>query len=268
MAKIVPEGRTGRTGRNPRRGPRQAPLYHQVYVVLRAELRSGTLDPARPLPSELALAERFAVSRITIRKTLEQLEAEGLVRRVRGVGTFPATVGGEPTGPADIAGYLENLISLGRETAADTLAWERVETPDASIAEALGPGPCLRIVRLRRHRGAPISFTTIHVPAPLADLLDRESAADTPIIQLLEARGVVAQRTEQAITALAAGPEAAARLGVAEGAPLIAMRRLMLDEARRPVLHQESLYAPDRFEYRMTLTRTAVGPVARWTPLA
>ena len=46
------------------------------------------------------------------------------------------------------------------------------------------------------------------------------------------------------------------------------MRRLMIDEARAPVLHQESLYAPDRFEYRMTLTRTSVGPVARWTPIA
>jgi GntR family transcriptional regulator len=60
---------------------------------------------------------------------------------------------------------------------------------------------------------------------------------------------------------------AAAHLGVAAGAPLICMRRLMLTEDRRPVLRQESLYAPDRFEYRMTLTRTSVGPLAKWTPV-
>jgi GntR family transcriptional regulator len=46
------------------------------------------------------------------------------------------------------------------------------------------------------------------------------------------------------------------------------MRRLMLDRELAPVLHQESLYAPNRFEYRMTLTRTNVGPQARWTPIA
>jgi GntR family transcriptional regulator len=46
------------------------------------------------------------------------------------------------------------------------------------------------------------------------------------------------------------------------------MRRLMTDAGRAPVLHQESLYAPDRFEYRMTLSRQSVGPVARWTPIA
>jgi GntR family transcriptional regulator len=53
---------------------------------------------------------------------------------------------------------------------------------------------------------------------------------------------------------------------VPEGSPLIAMRRLMLDEHRQPILHQESLYVPDRFEYRMTLSRTSVGQVAKWTP--
>jgi hypothetical protein len=50
--------------------------------------------------------------------------------------------------------------------------------------------------------------------------------------------------------------------------PLICMRSLMLSADVVPVLHQESLYAPDRFEYRMALTRTQAGSVARWTPIA
>ena len=41
---------------------------------------------------------------------------------------------------------------------------------------------------------------------------------------------------------------------------------LTLAENRQPILHQESLYVPDRFEYRMTLSRTSVGQVAKWTP--
>jgi GntR family transcriptional regulator len=55
---------------------------------------------------------------------------------------------------------------------------------------------------------------------------------------------------------------------VAPGVPLICMRRLMRAADRSPVLHQESLYAPDKFEYRMILTRTRNGPISRWTPIA
>lgn len=256
-----------RVARNPRRGARLAPLYQQVYVLLRDELSAGAVDPHAPLPSEPALAERFSVSRITIRKTLEQLEEEGFVRRVRGVGTFP-TRRREPEGPVNISGFLENLISYERSSTAETLDWTMCETPVDAVRDALGPGPALRIMRLRSYGGRPISFTTIHVPERLAGLLDRAAAGDTPIVHLLDAAGVSAQRTEQVITALAASADVAASLGVAPGSPLIAMRRTMLDASRAPVLHQESLYAPDRFEYRMTLTRTSIGPVARWTPIA
>lgn len=256
-----------RPTRRPRRGSRVAPLYHQVYVALREELAAGSHDPESPLPSEPALAAIYSVSRITIRRTLEQLEREGLVRRVRGVGTFPLRPPGA-SGPANISGYLENLISYERSTTAETLVWETLSEPPEDLAEALGAGPCLRIVRLRSHRGRPISHTTIHVPGPHIGALDQASAGNTPIVHLLDTAGVVAERTEQAITARAASDQVAARLGVLPGAPLICMRRLMQDSARAPVLHQESLYAPDLFEYRMTLSRSTLGPVARWTPIA
>ena len=249
-----------------RRGARVTPLYHQVYVVLRDQLVGGSLDPDRPLPSEPALAERYNVSRVTIRRTLAKLESEGLIRRVRGVGTFPATR--PPVArPTNISGYLDNLISYERRTDATNLSWETV-IPDGPLSEAFGDAPCLRVMRVRRYLERPISLTTIHVPAPHVDKVDRNRPASVPIIQILEEAGVVAERTEQVMSAALAGAIAGEALGVAETAPLIVMRRLMVDAAGEPVLHQESLYAPAEFEYRMTLSRTTVGPVARWTPIS
>ena len=247
------------------RSSRVAPLYHRIYVELRQSLTEGGLDPSARLPSEPDLAARYGVSRVTVRRTLEQLEAEGLIRRVRGVGTFPArvTAVAEKT---NISGVLENLISYEQSTTARNLAWERVE-PAVEIARAFGPGLALRIVRVRSYAGQPISLTTIHVPAALADLLDANEGASESVIRVLDRRGVHAERAEQAITAVPANETAASALGVAPGSPLICMRRLMTDHAGAPVLHQESLYAPDRFEYRMTLTRLSLGPAARWTPI-
>jgi GntR family transcriptional regulator len=166
----------------------------------------------------------------------------------------------------NIPGLVENLITFAAGTTARTLDWAVVaETPD--LAAGLGPGPYLRVLRVRSHEGNPISLSTIHVPAPFAALLDPVDAGDEPIVKVLDRKGVLASTADQVITAVAASDLAAAHLGVAAGAPLICMRRLMLTEDRRPVLRQESLYAPDRFEYRMTLTRTSVGPLAKWTPV-
>lgn len=241
------------------------PLYYQIYMLLREMLTEGELDASRPLPSEPTLAERYQVSRVTVRKTLERLENEGLVRRVRGVGTFPVKPGAAQN-RTNISGLLENLISVESTTRARALSWGMADL-DGDLAALLGPR-ALRILRVRTYRDVPISLTTLHVPERHAIHVNEAEAGDEPIIRVLERAGVIAERAEQAITAVAASALAALELGVPEGSPLIAMKRLMVDVARQPVLHQESLYAPDKFEYRMTLSRTAVGPAARWTPIA
>lgn len=203
-----------------------------------------------------------------MRRTLDQLETEGLIRRVRGRGTFPAERADLPDAAAktNISSLLENLLSFEQTTTAVNLEWGEVD-PAGEAARALGREPCLRIVRVRRYESRPISLTTLHVPRRFAALLDPGASADEPIIRLLDRRGVRAEGAEQVITAVPAGDLAARELGIAPGAPLICMRRLMLEASRAPVLHQESLYAPDRFEYRMTLTRASVGPAPRWTPI-
>ncbi|MET0169457.1 MAG: GntR family transcriptional regulator [Aliihoeflea sp.] len=242
------------------------PLYHQVYVQLRQFLMEGTVDPQKPLPSEPALAARFGVSRVTIRKTLEHLQKEGLIVRLHGRGTFPAPSIGKRD-KTNISSVLDNLLSIEKRTTAVTIEWSDI-TADERLAQELGTQDCIRIRRIRSMDGKPLSLTTLHVPYPFASALDRETASDEPVVRLLESRGIIAERAEQAITAIMADEEAAQALAVAVGSPLILMRRLMFDAEQVPVLRQESAYPPDRFEYRMTLSRQSVGPVAQWTPIA
>ncbi len=65
-----------------------APLWRQVEELLTQAIRSGRIKPGEQLPTEFALAERFAVNRHTIRRALAALEAESLIRVERGRGTF------------------------------------------------------------------------------------------------------------------------------------------------------------------------------------
>lgn len=247
------------------RTQRLIPLYHQVYLHLRDMIAAWPPDDASPLPSEPNLASRFGVSRVTIRATLAELEREGLVRRVHGVGTFPVAAASPDR--TNIQGQLENLISFEDATTVENLEYARSARPDPSAAAALGPEPCLRIVRVRFYDGQPISYTTVCVPARHAGLVPLPPPGNAPIIRTLEQSGVIARSAEQVLTAVSAQFQPALHLNVSPGAPLIAMRRLMLDDERTPILHQESLYVPDRFEYRMKLSRTSIGPIAKWTPI-
>jgi GntR family histidine utilization transcriptional repressor len=67
----------------------QAP-YSRVKDYLKAGLASGQWVPGDQMPSEAALVQQFAVSRMTVGRALRELQAEGLVTRVQGVGSFAA----------------------------------------------------------------------------------------------------------------------------------------------------------------------------------
>src|SRR5512140_2906121 len=93
------------------------PKYHRLYLVLREQLQEGRFGEG--LPGELALADQFGVARVTVRKALAQLAADGLIAREPGRGTVPLdrprrSAGGPARPPgAPLTGLLENIVSMG-----------------------------------------------------------------------------------------------------------------------------------------------------------
>jgi GntR family transcriptional regulator len=68
----------------------ETPLWRQLSELLRAQIESGELPAGRPVPSEATLVQRYELSRGTVRKALDALVKNGLIRRVQGRGTFVA----------------------------------------------------------------------------------------------------------------------------------------------------------------------------------
>ena len=66
------------------------PMYRQIFNALSQRIRSGELAGGERLPSEGEAAEQFGVSRITSKRALQMLAAEGLITRVPGRGSFVA----------------------------------------------------------------------------------------------------------------------------------------------------------------------------------
>lgn len=67
------------------------PLYRQMADSLRSQITSGKYTAGQKIPAEAELGECYGVSRVTVRKAIELLIREGLVKRQQGLGTYVAT---------------------------------------------------------------------------------------------------------------------------------------------------------------------------------
>jgi DNA-binding GntR family transcriptional regulator len=66
----------------------ETPLWRQLAEILRGQIAAGEYSHGARLPSDTTLVQRYGLARGTVRKAVDTLVSEGLVRRVQGRGTF------------------------------------------------------------------------------------------------------------------------------------------------------------------------------------
>jgi GntR family transcriptional regulator len=242
------------------------PRYYQVYTVLSQRVREGEWSAASPMPTEQEFAASFGVSRVTIRKALNMLQEEKLILRQQGRGTFALPPPRRPS-RANFSGLLENIVDFELHTRVRVLAFGKVALPEeaARLLECEPGTRALKIVRVRSDSQTPFSFTTCYVPEPEADRLTEDALGNRTVSSALETAGVVTTSAEQRLSATVAGIEVAKQLKIEVGAPLISMTRVMRNEQGRPVEVIHALYRPDKYEYRVNLSRDNAGDAPRWT---
>lgn len=240
----------------------QEPLrrYGNVHLVLRKRILAGEYPRNSLLAGERDLAAEFGVARVTVRSALEALAREGLVRRESRRGTI-VTGAPAPAARGQAVDAFESLfgsmLGMAHRTRARVLAFEAVAAP-ADVARALGIAegePVQRIVRMRLAGSGPISYTTAFVPAALAAGIRRQDLAAKPLLDLLEAKGLRIDRSEESVGATQADLEVAAALAVPVGTALLRVTRTIRDASGRAFEHFEGLFRPERYEYRLVVAR-------------
>jgi GntR family transcriptional regulator len=145
---------------------RQPSLADQVCEIIIEGIANGLYPPGSMLPSENQLAERFGVSRSTIRAAFARLGEKGYVRRKRGVGTFVAE------SPEIIApiyqqpGAYDRIVAQGFEPGVIQIKTEMIEIGDV-IAEKLTIDPGSSVLRVERIFTAdkkPVIWFTGYIP--------------------------------------------------------------------------------------------------------
>lgn len=68
------------------------PLYIQLRDMIKGQIESGILKPGDKVPSETALQKSFNVSRVTVRKAIEELVRNNYLIKLQGKGTYVSQV--------------------------------------------------------------------------------------------------------------------------------------------------------------------------------
>lgn len=235
------------------------PLYHQIESHLREVIRNGAWKAGEAIPPERLLMEQYGVSRITIRQSLANLVAAGLLYRKHGRGTFVAGLQDRPITEslANLTGHLEELQLRGLDPQVEVLALE-TRPMAVEVAEALGRSAGAAgwyLYRLVTVDQQPLMLSTVWLPLDLGIELNEEILKQHGMAPLLTQNGILPLRGRQRIGAACAGPEEARLLGIRTGDAVLRVSRVILGAADRPLVWFRTLYRSDRYEYEVELKR-------------
>jgi GntR family transcriptional regulator len=165
---------------------RQPSLADQVYDIIVNGISNGTYPPGSLLPSENQLAERFNVSRPTIRAAFARLVERGYVKRRRGVGTFVADSPSIVNPLYHLLDVQERIAARGFSPGFKQLDAQIIEA-DETLAEKLFfdiGSPILNVSKVFTADDEPIIMFVNYIPASLfQDCLTIEQALEPGITE-------------------------------------------------------------------------------------
>ncbi len=233
------------------------PLYHQIYVLIRDKILSGAYENGATIPTEKKLEQTFNVSRITVKRALDELAKEGMVTRQRGRGTMVTFNAPVSSSFGNMDGLLEDMLTIVKETKVRILEFDYVEAPP-QVMDALKLSPDARVqhaVRTRYKDDAPFSYVITYVPEDIGKCFERDELKSQPILALIEKTGVSIARARQTVTATLADGTTGPALNIGIGSPLLKVSRIVYDESNRPVEYIIIYYWPGLYRLNLDLSR-------------
>lgn len=232
-------------------------LYAQVEAALVSRI-GVDLHPGDQLPTEDELIDEYGVSRITIRRALQNLAARNLILTKRGVGSFVATPTlNQPL--TALTSFVEDMDAHGLNASARVLVVEEITAPAhvrAALELPLG-AKVVHIDRVRLAAGRPVSFDQTYLPLELGRLIAQDDLENEPIFALLENRhGTPLLEAAYALRASTADVAVAAALDVDEGSAVFLIERTSLTTGQKPVDYEILHYRGDAMTFTMRLPRS------------
>jgi GntR family transcriptional regulator len=218
-------------------------LYRKVTDDIKAAIGAGAYPPGALLPSEAELAERYSVSRGTVRQAFAALRADGVIASRRGARRV--VIGGPRVQSfAELLSFSRWARAIGEVPAGRVVSLDRRPGSAAETSRLALPdgAPVYHLVRVRLLSGRPVMLERARYPERVGILVAGLDLTVDSITQRLEELGVVFADAEHVIDAMSAPAEDARLLGVRPGVPLLRERRFTTDRSGQPVEWSDDRY--------------------------
>lgn len=227
-----------------------SPLYHQLMQRLAEDIEHGTYPVGSRIPPEHELEALYKVSRVTVRRALAELTAEGMLEKKQGKGTFVST----PRISQDLKsihsfhdackqnGFQGGTIVVHViEKPADPLDLQELNLPAGS--------KILETMRVRTADGVPVVLENNHFSMAYS-YLENENLSGS-LYGILRDYGIEPKQASHDISMTFATENQARLLEVEPGAPLMRLHEVVYDQKGRPLHNSLQLIRGDRFVFRI-----------------
>ena len=231
------------------------PLYRQVQAGIEDMIRAQPDAKAMSF-SDASLAKRFGVSRITVRRAVDELVGEGVLYRIQGRGTFVRR--NKLNEKLTLTSFLDAWNQGDAGFTVKVGEFEPRARAPQEIADRLGiaPGALVAFVRrLRFQKDMLVAIDDRYIRAECCTRLTKQDIETSSIVDYLRNReGIAIDHGEMEIEARLADQEEADLLGIKRGQPVLVRRVTFLTRKNDAIHTGTSIYRADRTSYRLTLS--------------
>ena len=230
------------------------PLYKQLSRSLHNAVQQGMLNPGDSLIPERELAHKLSLSRITVRKAIDQLVDIGVLQKHHGAGTVVSD-------NVDIVLH-KNLSTLNSFTAdmnrrgleshsRIVLREEGKASPKEALILNLNEEDYVhRLNRIRFLVNEPLLYEIAIIPA---SILSITTALDDSLYETLKRKNMNPVTAKQNIHAINADDDIADKLEISPGSAVLFVERRGKDTNGKVVEYTQSYYRGDRYDYVVEL---------------
>ncbi|MGX1194445.1 GntR family transcriptional regulator [Metabacillus sp. SLBN-84] len=232
------------------------PIYYQLEEAIKEAIQNQELTPGQMIPSEREYAEKYGISRMTVRQALSNLVNDGFLYRQRGKGTFVAHQKIEQP-LQGLTSFSEDMRSRGLEPSTRVISFKEVPASHdlASKLEVEAGTSLFELKRIRLADQLPMAYEMLYISKETAPDLT-EKIAQSSIYEYVENKlGLKIHHGRQVLEASIARRTEAEMLQVEEGAPVLMIERRSTLESNKPLEVVKSVYRADRYKFTIDMER-------------
>lgn len=230
---------------------KRVPQYKIIEKELRESITMGHYKPGDMIPAEIELASSYGVSRVTVRKALDRLTAEGLLQRSAGVGTFVKSQVVREKVP-QLLGFTDEITQMGMEPSTKVLTFELIKVPKQlyQILQIEKDELVYYIQRVRYANGIPFILEISHMSTRLYPDISYKILNGSKYHYVEDTLGLKIAYNEHTVTPVMPSTELRDLFGLGENQPIIKVDNTTHLENGQILDFTEQFYNSPKYQLR------------------